>query len=113
MRRMSDPNLEATELAERACAKQGRYLGTGHDSPLSCLAEALQYPSQCAPMVMYSEGYNYAWGCRCCAPGETSHSGNSNWDLYIEGGACLCSDGTSMEGDICFANDCSTCSGQC
>jgi hypothetical protein len=37
---------------------------------------------------MWSPGYNYAWGCRCCAAdGEAGGDANENWNVYSYGAA--------------------------
>merc|ERR1711935_459729 len=61
-------------------ANQKKNLGTGFKTPQQCLAAASR-TSSCGPSIMWSKSYNYAWGCRCCAPGAT-YTKHNNWDIY-------------------------------
>lgn len=68
----------------KGCGTQAMNLGTEFDSPESCMAEALQ-TAECGHAVMFSESYNYAWGCRCCAdePQDFGDHENELWDSYV------------------------------
>jgi len=72
-----------SKLPGVGCTQSG-LIGTGgqFDSPESCMAEALKKP-ECGSAIMFSEGYNYAWGCRCCAAENDGFAGNENWDTYF------------------------------
>ena len=75
---------ECVELAvaDRQCGAQGANLGTDFATPGECAAAAAANAA-CGDHVMWSDAYNHAWGCRCCADGgEDGGNANANWDLY-------------------------------
>ena len=68
--------------AERGCAAHGPNLGKHFASPHACLAAA-HTTAGCSDAVMFSQRYNYVWGCRCCAPGGTDGGhANKNWAVW-------------------------------
>merc|ERR1712106_98128 len=61
-------------------ANQKKNLGTGFKTPQQCLAAAVA-DSGCGSSIMWSDSYNYSWGCRCCVPGAT-YTKHNLWDIY-------------------------------
>ena len=66
--------------ADQACGAQGPNLGTGFDTVDACLEVALRTDG-CGDSIMWSEPYNWAWGCRCCTNSEGGGA-NSNWAVW-------------------------------
>ncbi len=64
------------------CGKQIKNLGTVFTWPEECMAAAYADNECYGDEIMWSDGYNYAWGCRCCAPGSGYGNYNQNWDVY-------------------------------
>jgi len=72
----------------KACYSQRKNLGTSFSSAEKCAAAAKADASCDGNEIMWSDGYNYSWGCRCCSPHPTCpvdpsrYKNNDNWDIY-------------------------------
>ena len=62
------PHRVVLKYDQHSCgAWQAKNLGTGHSTPQECASAAVQDPACPKPAaIMFSDAYNYAWGCRCC-----------------------------------------------
>jgi len=78
-------SVSTTILGSFECAQnQAANLGTWHQRPEECFMAAMQN-SRCGNTFMWSPYYNYAWGCRCCKPGDEGDvtKFNRNWEFRI------------------------------
>jgi len=72
----------------KGCRYQSKYLGTSFSTPEQCMAAAKSDSGCTGGEIMWSDSYNYAWGCRCCSkhptcpPGSSRYQSNNNWDVY-------------------------------
>lgn len=72
----------------KGCRYQSKYLGTSFTTPEQCMAAAKSDSGCTGGEIMWSDSYNYAWGCRCCSkhptcpPGSSRYQSNNNWDVY-------------------------------
>ena len=66
---------------EQGCGTKGARLGM-LKSPAACL-DAARETEGCGDAIQWSQKYNFAWGCHCCAPGG-KHSGkyNKEWEVW-------------------------------
>merc|ERR1712029_725705 len=70
------------------CKNEKKNLGTSFANVEQCIAAAKVDPTCSGSEVMWSDGYNYAWGCRCCSENpscpaeESEYYDNNNWDTY-------------------------------
>ena len=65
-----------------------RNLGTGFANKSQCATYAMEDPLCTTNVIMWSDSYNYAWGCTCCQEGAV-YEDNPNWDLCRYGyGTC-------------------------
>merc|ERR1711862_1033983 len=76
-----------TKYLNLSCVHK-KNLGTSFLSPEECAEAAKDNPSCTGTEIMWSEKYNWTWGCRCCyehptCPADPSrYKANSNWDIY-------------------------------
>lgn len=76
------PQVEVL-VEDAGCDVQSNHLGTDFSTPGECLMHAKE-TAGCGNTIMWSDSYNYAWGCRCCAEaGALGGSVNVNWAVYI------------------------------
>jgi len=72
----------------KECRYKSKNLGTSFKSAMECMEAAKADPNCSGNEIIWSDGYNYAWGCRCCSshptcPADASrYKVNNNWDLY-------------------------------
>ena len=68
--------------ADGGCTKQIKNLGTSFATPNECADAAIADVNCIGDEIMWSDRYNYNWGCRCCAPGSEYGGYNTHWAVY-------------------------------